>query len=101
MTTRTFTTIVDLYDDKEVLNEANEVIGVEQVLIKKDIKLKVNVILSDIKRYEQVVNDNGNIKHKTTKLILSDGNAIMVNESFNEIHNLLKEKQIGFQYGRK
>lgn len=101
MISKTFITVVDLYDDKDIIDSTtNKVIGVEQFLVRKNIKLKANILLSDIRRFEQVVNENGNIKKQFTKLVLSDGSNITVKNTYDDIDKLLNQKQIGFKYGK-
>ena len=98
MIAKTFTTIEDLYDDKEILNEAGELIGTESVLIKSNIKMKHNILFCDIKRYSEVLSDKGKVKRDYTKLYLSSGEEVIVKEQFESVHNLLDNKQIGFRY---
>lgn len=91
--------VTDLYDDVEVENE-DHTISYEQQLIKKDVKIRTSIYLEDIKRYDETVNEKGNIKKGYTKLFLSSGDNIIVKESYKTIDELLSTNKIGFRYGK-
>lgn len=100
--TKTFIQYIDLYDDRDVIDpESKEVVGTEQYLVKKNIKVKCNVMLSDIKRFQQVIGETGRIQSNRTSLVLSDGTSLIVSETFDNMYNLLNNKKIGFEYGNK
>ena len=100
MIPRVFISYIDLYDEREIFDEDNKVIGSEQYLMKKNIQLKTQVYLEDIKRHEEVLTEKGNVKKGFTKLYLQSGDNIVVKESFDNITKMLSTNKIGFRYGK-
>ena len=101
MIPKVFISYIDLYDERDIIDEDNKVIGSEQYLMKKNVKLRTQVYLEDIKRHEEVLTDNGNLKKGFTKLYLQSGDNLVVKESFDNITKMLSTNKIGFRYGRE
>ncbi len=101
MIPKVFISYIDLYDERDIVDKDNNIIGSEQFLMKKNIKLKTQVYLEDIKRHEEVLTDKGNLKHGFTKLYLQSGDNLVVKESFDNITKMLSTNKIGFRYGKQ
>ena len=89
-----------LIDNQDIVDEDDKVIGSEQFLLRKNVKLRTQVYLEDIKRHEEVLTDNGNLKKGFTKLYLQSGDNLVVKESFDNITKMLSTNKIGFRYGK-
>ena len=100
MIKKTFTIVTDVWDDMDILDENDNVTGTEQVLIKKNVKLRTSIFLEHIKRYDETVNDKGNVRKGYTKLFLDSGDQVIVKESYNNIDKMMEVNKIGFEYGR-
>lgn len=101
MIPKVFISYIDLYDERDIVDEDDKVIGSEQFLLRKNVKLRTQVYLEDIKRHEEVLTDKGNLKRGFTKLYLQSGDNLVVKESFDNITNMLSANKIGFRYGRE
>lgn len=100
MSSQEFITVVDLYDDRDIKDGEGNIVGVEQYLLKGNIKIKSMISLSDIKRYGEVLTEKGNIKKGYTKLYLDAGSEVVVKGHYSDIGKLLTTNKIGFKYGR-
>ena len=101
MIPKVFISYIDLYDERDIVDEDDKVIGSEQFLLRKNVKLRTQVYLEDIKRHEEVLTDNGNLKKGFTKLYFQSGDNLVVKESFDNITKMLSTNKIGFRYGRE
>lgn len=101
MIPKVFISYIDLYDERDIVDEDDKVIGSEQFLLRKNVKLRTQVYLEDIKRHEEVLTDKGNLKKGFTKLYLQSGDNLVVKESFDNITKMLNTNKIGFRYGRE
>ena len=101
MTSMVFTSVMDIYDEMDILDEEGVFVSREKCLVKKNVKLRTQIYLDDIKRLEEVMTERCNIKKGFTKLYLDTGESIVVKEDFSNMQKMLSTKQIGFKYGKQ
>lgn len=92
--------MIEISYNIDIVKEEGEKITV----LKKNLKVKKLVLLSDIKNPTQVYDDKGLVTKNKCKILLKDEGEIVINKSYEEVKSLITQGDqkphtaIGFKY---
>ena len=87
----------------DIIKEEDEKV----IVVKKNLRVKKLVLVSDIKNPTQVYNDKGLVTKNRCRILLKDEGELVINKSYEEVKEIISETsqkpqaQIGFKLKNK
>ena len=95
--------MIEISYNIDIIKEEDEKV----IVVKKNLRVKKLVLVSDIKNPTQVYNDKGLVTKNRCRILLKDEGELVINKSYEEVKEIISEvsqkpqAQIGFKLKNK
>ena len=95
--------MIEISYNIDIIKEEDEKV----IVVKKNLRVKKLVLVSDIKNPTQVYNDKGLVTKNRCRILLKDEGELVINKSYEEVKEIISETsqkpqaQIGFKLKNK